>query len=139
MAAGERQLFQLTRLNHGADHRRRALQQRRRGLHIHDLFDSADLEPDVERQALSDFEANVAVANALEPGELGRHDVGSRGQEVEDVDADGVRHHIPLQSRCGGLQLDRDTRQHAAAGIGDCAVQRGAARLRRQRRRAKQQ
>jgi hypothetical protein len=129
MAAGERQILQLARLNDGADRRGRSIQERRRSLHLNDFGDLPDLHLHVEDAALADFQLDVALADGLEPGQLRGDLVVPCGKKVEHVDAGAVRHGFTVQACRRRFQLDDDTGQHRAARIGDCAMEGRVARL----------
>jgi len=80
IAVRRRQLRDALGVNHAAERRLRRLEDRRRRGHVHGLFGSADLERDVEIDAIVDVQLDPVAGERLEPGELDDDLVGARNQ-----------------------------------------------------------
>src|SRR5919109_881896 len=134
--SGERKILELARLNDRTDRRRTAIEYDRLRFDANHFAELTDLHLEIELQVLADLQTDLLGAHGLESRQLGADGVPPGRKEVEHVDAGFVRDR--LAGAAGGRrdEFDGDARKHAAARVGDRALERGVAGLRGSRNRA---
>ena len=129
VASAERQVLNLFLLDHGAEHRRLRLEQRRGARDRHGLADQADFELQVDGGALIDLQLDAGALDLAKPLDFGVEPVAARLQRGKDVCARRARGDGAADAGRLVRQHDRDAGHDGTRGVANRSYQIGRGHL----------